>query len=92
MQALVLHFPLHMLAPGLLAHQAASSTAVDYLERRKVVGVVVEGDEAARSQQFQNVNSVLLKNHRTRELIAVSTRQVAGGWLTGGHVLTGGMD
>jgi hypothetical protein len=49
------------------------------LERRKVVGVVVEGDEAAWSQQLQNVNSVLLKHHRMRALIAVSTRQMAAG-------------
>ena len=36
MQPLVLHFPLHMLAPGLLPHEATTATAVDDLKRRKV--------------------------------------------------------
>jgi len=92
MQALVLHFPLHMLAPGLLAHQAASSAAVNHLKRRKVVGVVVEGDETARSQQFENINTPLLPHHCGGALVPVSARQVTAGRLTGGHVLTGGLD
>ena len=92
MEPLVLHLPLHMLSPGLLAHQTTTSAAVDHLEGRKVVRMVVEGDEAARSQQFENIDSVLLKHHRGGALIPVGAWQVAAGRLTGGHVLTCGLD
>jgi len=92
MEALMLHFPLHVLPPGLLAHEAASSAAVNHLKRRKVVGVVVEGDEASRSQQFEDINTSLLPHHRGGALLPFSARQVTAGRLTGGHVLTGGLD
>ena len=54
MEALMLHFPLNMLAPGLLTNQAAATAAVDHLKGRQVGGVIVEGGEAARRQQFEH--------------------------------------
>ena len=92
MQALVLHFPLNMPAPRLLAHQAASTTAVNHLERRQVFRMVVESDEASRSQQFENFKPAVLNHCRGGALITVATGQVIAGWLTGGHVLAGGLD
>ena len=88
----MLHFPLHVLPPGLLAHEAASSAAVNHLERRQVFRMVVESDEASRSQQFENFKPAVLNHRRGGALITVATGQVIAGWLTGGHVLAGGLD
>ena len=41
----MLNFPLHVLSPGLLTHPAQAAPTFDYLKRREICGVVVEGDE-----------------------------------------------
>jgi hypothetical protein len=41
----MLNFPLNVLSPGLLTHPAQASTTFDHLKRRKICGVVVEGDK-----------------------------------------------
>ena len=50
-EAIVFHFPVHVLTPGLLAHPAASTTALNQLKRRQVGGLVLQGHEGARPQQ-----------------------------------------
>ena len=54
MQALVLHFPMHMLSPGLLAHQTPATAAVNHLKRRQIGGVIVEGGKAPGWQQLEH--------------------------------------
>mgnify|MGYP004112740079 CR=1 len=50
-ETFVFHFPVHVLAPGLLAHPAASTSALNQLERWQVGGLVLQGHEGARPQQ-----------------------------------------
>ena len=47
MQTLMLHLPLHMAPPGLLADQAAPATALNHLKRRQVRWLIVERGKAA---------------------------------------------
>ena len=54
MEALMLHFPLHVLPPGLLPHQASAAAAVDHLKRRQIGGVIVEGGKAPGWQQLEH--------------------------------------
>ena len=47
-EAIVFHFPVHVLTPGLLAHPAASTAALNQLKGRQVFGLVFQGHEGAR--------------------------------------------
>ena len=57
MQTLMLHLPLHMAPPGLLADQAAPSTALNHLKRRQVRWLIVERGKAAGREQLKNIVS-----------------------------------
>ena len=57
MEALMLHFPLHVLAPGLLTNQAAAAAAVDHLKGRQVRWLIVERGKAAGGEQLKNIVS-----------------------------------
>ena len=50
-EPLVFHFPVHVLAPGLLAHPAASTSTLDQLEWRQVGGLILQRDKRARPEQ-----------------------------------------
>jgi len=54
-QAAVRDFPLHQLTPGLLAHPAPPSLAVDQLERGQIGRLVHQLHEAAGGQQLDHV-------------------------------------
>lgn len=50
----MLHFPLHVLPPGLLAHPATPSTAFDHLKGRQIARVIVDGHESAGGEQLKD--------------------------------------
>jgi hypothetical protein len=54
-QAPVFDFPLHLGAPGLLAHPAAAAAAAQQLEGGQVGGLVAQPHKTARVQQLQHV-------------------------------------
>ena len=83
MEALVLHFPLHVLAPGLLPHEAPAAPAMDHLERRQIGGVVVEGREAAGRQQLEHGVVWVAADGMKRALSLIPAGAMAAGRLTG---------
>ena len=82
MQALMLHFPLHVFAPGLLTHEAAAAAALDHLERRQIGGVIVEGGEAAGLQQLEHAVLGVAADGMERALSLIPAGAMAAGRLT----------
>ena len=82
MEALMLHFPLHVLAPGLLTHEAAAAPALDHLKRRQVGGVIVEGGEAAGLQELEHSSLGLAFDGMERALSLIPAGAMAAGRLT----------
>lgn len=50
----MLHFPLHVLPPGLLAHPATTATAFDHLKGRQITRMIVDGHESAGGEQLKD--------------------------------------
>ena len=59
-QALVFHFPLNRLSPGLLTHPAATTAALNQFKRRQVVGLVLQRHKASRPQQRHHLGGLAM--------------------------------
>ena len=82
MEALVLHFPLHVFAPGLLTHEAAAAAALDHLKRRQIGGVIVKSGEAAGLQQLEHGVVGVGADGMKRALSLIPAGTMAAGRLT----------
>ena len=51
----MLHFPVHELSPGLLADPTPTTSTLNHLKRRQIARLVVQGDEAPRTQQLHHI-------------------------------------
>ena len=78
----MLHFPLHVLAPGLLSHQATAPAAMNHLKRRQIGRVIIEGGEAPGWQQLQNAAGGITVHRMERALSLVPARAMATGRMT----------
>lgn len=81
-----------MVSPGLLAHPAPPSPALDHLKRGEIIGMVVESHERAWSEQLENGRGVLVRHALQMGPMGRATTLVGSGWLLSGHVPAGGLD